>query len=325
MTALPRLDRPPFVAAMPTETVYGLAARIDMPEGIEAIFKIKQRPFFDPLIVHVNSVDQARGLVSTWSPLAELLARHFWPGPLTLVLPKNPSINPMITSGLETVGLRMPRHALALALIAQEGVPLAAPSANLFGRTSPTSASHVIAEFLDKVPVIDGGECEVGLESTVLHVLETRLAILRPGAVTQSQIEVVLRKSGMSFEFLENIEKKQSPGHMKHHYMPSAPLVLIENEEVEVSQIIQEIQKRIQELPEQVEGVKIVKPKSYKKISELELPDDPTLASRVLYSRLRLLSSEKPDLIIYRKSRFWSEESWQALADRLTKAASLTV
>jgi L-threonylcarbamoyladenylate synthase len=325
MKSLPRLNQAPYVAAMPTETVYGLAARIDCPEGIEAIFKIKRRPFFDPLIVHVSSVKQAKTLVSSWSPMAEILASHFWPGPLTLVLPKGQIINPMITSGLETVGIRMPNHPLALALIQQEGVPLAAPSANLFGRTSPTSADHVRSEFPDLATVIDGGECEVGLESTVLHIDQLKLSILRPGAVTQSQIEEVLKKHGAHFEFVPSIAKNQAPGQLKHHYMPSVPLILVEDSKLKGSELIQRIRDRIEELPDMVEGVKIIKPTKYENIVELHLPENPVLASRILYAQLRDLTASNPDLILFRPPSIFLSESWQALSDRLTKAASLTI
>ncbi|HRO65991.1 MAG TPA: L-threonylcarbamoyladenylate synthase, partial [Pseudobdellovibrionaceae bacterium] len=128
------------VVGMPTETVYGLAARIDRPEGIRRIFSTKERPFFDPLIVHVSSFNQAKTLTTRWSKAAAVLAETFWPGPLTLVLPKADQVNPLITSGLESVGLRMPKHPLALQLITRADCPLAAPSANKFGRTSLTAA-----------------------------------------------------------------------------------------------------------------------------------------------------------------------------------------
>ena len=135
------------VVGMPTETVYGLAAPISNEAGIRRIFEVKDRPFFDPLIVHIASFAQLDLVVQDFPPLAQLLTQAFWPGPLTIVLPRSEAVNPLICSGLPTVGVRMPRHLLALRLIRSVGEPLAAPSANKFGRTSPTSAAHVRAEF----------------------------------------------------------------------------------------------------------------------------------------------------------------------------------
>jgi L-threonylcarbamoyladenylate synthase len=310
------LKNPPFVIGMPTETVYGLAARIDCPEGIEAIFKLKERPFFDPLIVHVSSIEQAKSLTKEWSPLADLLARKFWPGPLTLVLPKAEAINPMITSGLNTVGIRMPRHPMAIDLIKKEG-PLAAPSANKFGRTSPTTAAHVRSEFGNQITVLDGGNCEIGLESTVLLVQEKTISILRKGSISESQIQSVLPEE---VQFVVMEEKKMAPGQMKHHYMPKAPLVIIHQEEPD----IELIQKKLSELPESVDGVKIVKPTGkLKKIVEMKLPADAVLAARQLYAKMREISELHPDLIIFKKLEIHDHLDWSAIMDRLTKAASL--
>lgn len=314
---------------MPTETVYGLAARIDSREGIEAIFKIKRRPFFDPLIVHVSSVEQAQSLVQSWPEVADVLAEAFWPGPITFVLPKSPLVSSMITSGLETVGVRMPRHPMALELIKNEGVPLAAPSANLFGRTSPTSAAHVALEFGVTVPIIDGGECQVGLESTVLRIVQkgasAELAILRPGGISKSEIQTALVVKKVPFHFVETVEKSQAPGQMKHHYMPSVPLILIKGEAQGDTAILAIAQAKMAEMPEIVEGVSIVKPKAFQKLAELKLSSDPTIASRQLYSALRDSASERPDILVFRIEKFHHGEAWQPLFDRLTKAASLIV
>ncbi len=323
------LKASPFVVAMPTETVYGLAARIDSRQGIEAIFKIKQRPFFDPLIVHVCSLEQAKTLVQEWSQAAEILAEAFWPGPITFVLPKNSSVDPLITSGLESVGIRMPRHPLALELIMREGVPLAAPSANLFGRTSPTSAAHVASEFGNQVPIIDGGECQVGLESTVLRIFQkdgsAELAILRPGAISKSEIEAVLSAKKITFHFVDSIEKSQAPGQMKHHYMPEVPLILVKGAGLSDNDILQRAQSQMAEIPEIVEGVKIIKPNKFEKIGILKLSQDPALASRQFYSELRRSASEKPDILVFRIEKIHQGELWLPLFDRLTKAASLIV
>jgi len=323
------LKQPPFVVAMPTETVYGLAARIDWPQGIEAIFKIKRRPFFDPLIVHVSSVKQAQQLTTDWLPAVDILAKALWPGPITFVLPKSDLVDPMITSGLDSVGVRMPRHPMALALIDREGVPLAAPSANLFGRTSPTSAAHVYSEFGTQVPVIDGGECQIGLESTVLKVMSkqdvTELSILRPGAISKSEIEAVLKKESMAYRFVDTIERSLAPGQMKHHYMPSAPLILVRTPGLARAQVIEIVKKQLDSLPESIDGVQLIRPKGFEKIFDLEMSSDPTLAARTFYGNLRKVAEQNPDLILFQVQSFHRGEQWQALFDRLTKASSIIV
>jgi L-threonylcarbamoyladenylate synthase len=153
------------VVAIPTETVYGLAASIDSEKGLRRIFSLKERPFFDPLIVHVASLKEASSLVRDWPPIADFIGRYFWPGPLTLVLPKAERVNSLITSGLDTVAVRYPSHPLTLDLIRLVGTPLAAPSANKFGKTSPSRALHVKSEFPGTdLLILDGGECEIGVE-----------------------------------------------------------------------------------------------------------------------------------------------------------------
>jgi L-threonylcarbamoyladenylate synthase len=315
---------------MPTETVYGLAARIDVPQGIEAIFRIKERPFFDPLIIHVSSVQQAKTLTQSWPVAADVLAEAFWPGPLTLVLPKAKFVNPLITSGLETVGIRMPRHPSALKLINDEGVPLAAPSANKFGRTSPTTADHVRAEFGNLVPVIDGGPCEVGIESTVLRVHEgsgnPELTILRPGNIQTKDIEKAFQDRGMTVQWLEPSSAKESPGHLKHHYMPSVPVVYVKSRGLSKSDLEEKITQKLHELPDEVEGVKMVRPSgALRNMLVLKLSEDPSIAARELYSKLRELAGKSPDLILFYDEDRYREEVWTALLDRLTKAASVTV
>jgi L-threonylcarbamoyladenylate synthase len=320
------------VVGMPTETVYGLAARIDLPQGIEAIFKVKARPFFDPLIVHIHELGQIKDLVSVFSPVAQALAAEFWPGPLTMVLPKNPRLNPMITAGLETVGVRMPKHPVALELLKVVQVPLAAPSANKFGKTSPTSSDHVREEFkAENVFVLEGGESDVGIESTVLSVKEVgheaQLSILRPGHILRSEIEAVLDRTGLAFHFVQSLDRKESPGHMKHHYMPSVPLILCEDRSLSEAELRQEIETKISELPDQIEDVKIVKPLSgVRTLAFLKLSADPVIAARSFYGELRRLSMEaRPDcLVLYRES-FHTGERWQSLYDRIEKAASLKI
>src|ERR1700690_3732720 len=181
------------LVAFPTETVYGLGANALDAAAVERIFKVKGRPRQSPLIVHVDSIEMARTLVLEWPAAADLLARRYWPGPLTLVLPKQPSIPDIVTAGLSTVGLRVPAHPLALALIRAAGVPIAAPSANPFTALSPTTAEHVRQSLGDAVDlVLDGGPATVGIESTVLSLAAAEPVLLRPGVIPLPEIELLI-------------------------------------------------------------------------------------------------------------------------------------
>src|SRR5882724_3999780 len=191
--AAARLLRAGRLVAFPTETVYGLGANALDPEAVARIYAVKGRPPTSPLIVHVSSVDMAQSLVTRWPDVAGQLARRFWPGPLTLVLDKQPTIPSIVTAGLATVGLRMPAHPMALALIKAAGVPLAAPSANRFTQLSPTTADHVRRGLGSEVDLIlDGGPCEVGIESAVLSLAGSQPVLLRPGGISRAEIEAII-------------------------------------------------------------------------------------------------------------------------------------
>lgn len=317
------------VIGLPTETVYGLAARIDIPSAIEKIFLTKERPFFDPLIVHVASIEQAKKVTAYWGPASQALAEVFWPGPLTLIVPRDPSINLMITSGLDSVGVRMPNHPLALELLQQVGVPLAAPSANKFGRTSPTSAGHVRVEFKNEnVFVVDGGDCQIGIESTVLLIRhrpdKVELSILRRGYVLKSDIERVLQEKGFTYEFIEQVDKRESPGHMKHHYMPPVPLIVCTGPQRDPHSVLKEVNEKISQLPDEIESIKIIKPQGgIKTHAVLKLSEDPLLATREFYGKLREVAAQGPDCILFYRENHQQGERWESLFDRLNKAASL--
>ncbi|MFN7262332.1 MAG: L-threonylcarbamoyladenylate synthase, partial [Pseudobdellovibrionaceae bacterium] len=215
------------VVAIPTETVYGLAAVISHRDAVEKIFATKKRPFFDPLIVHVNSLKQAQEVSSSWGEIAETLADAFWPGPLTLVLPKANCISEMITSGLPTVGIRWPGHPLCQKLLQLVGEPVAAPSANLFGKTSPSRTEHVEREFQGTIPVLEGGASEVGIESTIIKIDGPAIQVLRNGVITFTQVKSALEAKKIHFQVQNVIDQRQAPGMMKHHYMPQVPLILV--------------------------------------------------------------------------------------------------
>ena len=312
------------VIGLPTETVYGLAARIDRRDGIQRIFSTKKRPFFDPLIVHVSSIDQGRELLLSWSEVMQVLAQKFWPGPLTLVGTKKNHIDDLITSGLSTVGVRWPRNSVAQNLLEQVGVPLAAPSANLFGQLSPTTAQSVREVFQDQVFVLDGGDCDVGIESTIVHVDEQRISILRPGMITKIEIENCLQAAKIQFEWSVT-EKKMAPGQMKHHYMPSVPLILYSNPDMTDLEIAHKVMSEISQLPDEIEHVRIQKPQKIEKIAYLSLSEDVVLAARQLYASLRQSALQKPDVICFQLQSFHQKPEWSAVMDRLLKAASLKI
>jgi L-threonylcarbamoyladenylate synthase len=219
------------VVAIPTETVYGLAADALDETAVARIFEIKRRPTFDPLIVHVASIADARGLVAAWPAVAERLAAAFWPGPLTLVVEKKPALVPdLVTAGLQSLAIRIPDHPLTLAVLRRLGRPLAAPSANPFGFVSPTTARHVVDSLGDRVDyVLDGGACRTGVESTVVSLLDPeRPTLLRPGGAESEAIERViapLRLARGDVEVATGIAAK-SPGMLASHYAPRTKLGL---------------------------------------------------------------------------------------------------
>jgi L-threonylcarbamoyladenylate synthase len=213
------------LVAFPTETVYGLGANALDPAAVARIFEAKGRPHTSPLIVHVASAAQARELVIEWPREAELLAERFWPGPLTLIFRKSPAVPDIVTAGLDTVALRVPADEIALALIRESGVPIAAPSANRFTELSPTRAEHVRASLGDRVAIVlDGGPTQVGIESTVIALGKGRAELLRPGMISREQIEAVIGPVAIAPKDDETAQR--SPGRHARHYRPRTQLVL---------------------------------------------------------------------------------------------------
>jgi L-threonylcarbamoyladenylate synthase len=224
------------LVAMPTETVYGLAGHALNPKALARIFAVKQRPFFDPLIVHVASIAQAESLVTKIPDVAFRLMERFWPGPLTLVLPRRENIPDLATSGLSTVALRQPHHPVALALLKACGFPLAAPSANPFGALSPTCAEHVASAFTQGITmVLDGGPCTVGVESTILGFEGESARLLRPGGLS---VEVLSEVAGPILPWRDpqtdslndsasSTRAAMAPGQLPWHYAPLTPMRLL--------------------------------------------------------------------------------------------------
>lgn len=284
------------VVGMPTETVYGLAARIDQKQALEMVFRLKKRPSFDPLIVHVAAIDDAKKLVRDWPLTAQTLAEKFWPGPLTMVLPKQDTVSEIISAGLDTVGIRMPANKITRELIEKNGSPLAAPSANLFSKVSPTRREHVLQDFPDLF-VLEGGECQHGIESTVVGVTAEKVTILRPGVITKDDL----------IRALPNIEidRKQSlaaPGNIDRHYQPNHPLFILD-ESVDLEAFLKD------------------KKFSADRCLTLDLPDEAVLAARVLYARLRETNNQDIDCIVVFKTEKRKGGLWNSLWDRINRAA----
>jgi L-threonylcarbamoyladenylate synthase len=299
------------VVAIPTETVYGLAGWIYSEAGLKNIFATKERPFFDPLIVHIDTLEKARSLSSNWTAAHDVLARNCWPGPLTLITKKNEKVNPLITAGLDSVGLRCPNHKDTLDLLARMDGGLAAPSANKFGKTSPTSSAHVFDEFQDTVAILEGGSCQVGIESTVAGITtqedEFLVEIYRPGFYTADMLEDILQKNNLRGR-VRYAQSPVAPGQLEHHYMPKIPLIIVPpgfNWETEKGKIEGPLNKEF------------LRPKNWR------LPTDATLASRELYQNLRQFDQEGFDLILVSKMPHHEQQEWLGIWNRLSKAKTL--
>ncbi len=225
------------LVAFATETVYGLGANALDPAAVAAVFELKGRPLYDPLIVHVASLAMARSLTMDWSELAEKLARRFWPGPLTLVLPRHPVVPDLVTAGLPNVALRWPAHPVAQALIQAANCPIAAPSANRFASISPTSAADVAAELSDpELWILDGGPCTHGLESTVVSLVGAQPVVLRLGSLAVEDLEQELGPLAVAARSVKESDLRHglaSPGNLSRHYAPRTQLTCLTLQEFE--------------------------------------------------------------------------------------------
>jgi L-threonylcarbamoyladenylate synthase len=297
------LIRADGVVAFPTETVYGLGANALSPAAVRKIYEIKQRPATSPLIVHVNSVHMAQELVSSWPLTAETLAARFWPGPLTLVLPRKTIVPHEITAGLDTVGVRMPAHPVALALIEAAGLPIAAPSANRFTQLSPTTAAHVAAGLGAAVDLIlDGGPTDVGIESTVLSLAGDQPILLRPGMISQAAIESVIGPIAVAGETTPHTPHA-SPGQHDKHYSPRTPLYLLSAGEP---------------LPASGAGTWIYHSTPRPATRQVQLPASPGPYAAMLYETLHAADATALDWIAVEAPPDGVE--WAGVTDRLNRA-----
>lgn len=308
------------IVAFPTETVYGLGADALNEEAILKIFKAKNRPLFDPLIVHINSLEDVVNLVEDINPVAKKLADNFWPGPLTMVMKKKKKVSDLITSGLDTVAIRVPRHPIAQALIRESQRPIVAPSANLFAHISPTSAEHVYRDLNGRIDIIiDGGKTEVGVESTVVDVTGLPIEILRVGGLTVENIQKVITDVKIANMFDNKIK---SPGMLKKHYAPKAKLILVDGEN---EQMIQNILNIASKYKNEGKKVGIIasnensdKYKGYL-VKILGNATDLETCAHNLYSQLRSLDELKIDIII--SENFKNKGIGRAIMDRLNRAS----
>ncbi len=212
------------LVAIPTETVYGLGANALDEKAILKVFEVKQRPFFDPLIIHVSGIDQALNYAEFNDERLKKLAQKFWPGPLTLLLPKKNNVPDLVTSGLSQVAVRVPNHELTLQLLKQLNFPVAAPSANPFGYVSPTEAEHVNKQLGDKIDyILDGEKCTVGIESTIVGIEEGEVCVYRLGGLAIEEIEKEIGKVSLR---INNSSDPKAPGQLKNHYAPNIPLYI---------------------------------------------------------------------------------------------------
>jgi len=320
------------LVALPTETVYGLGANALDAAAVARIFEAKKRPAWDPVIAHISGLDMLEGLVAEVPDSARKLMEAFWPGPLTLLLPRTDAVPDCVTSGRALVGVRMPAHPVALALIRQAGIPVAAPSANTFGHISPTTAAHVLEDLDGRIDaVLDAGPTEHGVESTVLDPCQTPMVIYRPGAVTSEQIRQVagpveiFRSSALLLDATADESPAAalpSPGVGLRHYAPRARLILIDCESG-VSELADRIAAKLQALP--LERVGLLLPDELsasfpaQMIFSLGRWAAPEEMARELYAGLRALDAAGSTTILCPLPP--PDGIGAAIRDRLRKAA----
>ncbi|HTU43493.1 MAG TPA: L-threonylcarbamoyladenylate synthase [Bryobacteraceae bacterium] len=285
------LIRKGSLVAFPTETVYGLGANALDATAVRRIYEAKGRPWASPLIVHVADEAMARSVTAEWPNVAHSLAERFWPGPLTIIVKKASIVPDLVTAGLDSVGVRVPAHPVALELIRRAGVPIAAPSANRFGQISPTTAEHVRMSLGDRVDLIlDGGPTKVGIESTVVSLRRDPPAVLRPGMITQEELEAVTGRHWDREMDLPHIS--ESPGLHQRHYAPRTPFYLLEP------------------------GA--TKPAGTGRV--IEMPVDAQSYAEALYAKLHDADREGWDWIAVEKPPETPE--WAGILDRLRRASA---
>lgn len=302
------------LVAFPTETVYGLGARGLHPDEVAKIFAAKGRPPGHPVILHVDGEAMARTLASEWSRTASRLAEKFWPGPLTLVVPRAETVPAAVSGGLDTVGIRAPKHAVARALIREVGEPLAAPSANAHMHVSPTTAEHVVSSLGDRVDlVLDAGPCEVGIESTVVAVGDPP-RVLRPGSVSLDRLREVAHRIEYGEVTIEGDAPRAAPGMAAKHYAPKTKVVLAARGREAVAAAIRGAASvaAIVVTEEARVAAKGASPL-------IVLPDEPAAYARGLFAALHRVDAARVDLVVIEDVP--ADPAWWAVRDRLSRAS----
>jgi L-threonylcarbamoyladenylate synthase len=332
------------LVAFPTETVYGLGANALDPEAVARIYAAKGRPAWNPVIAHVANVDAARELTAAWSARAQQLADAFWPGPLTMVLPRSPIVPDIATAGLDAVAIRIPAHPVALALLAATGHPVAAPSANRFTQVSPTTAQHVVASLGDRIDlVLDGGPCRVGIESSVCDLTGDIPTLLRPGMITRAALAAVLGipvraaqqrrgdhptadEAGVPADGAHgraNVVAQRSPGMADRHYAPRAEVWLFDG--AQVGEIANALARRQADAAVGASGVVTALLLDDHALPltasdrRIRMPVDPAAYARELYAALHAADNAQSTLVLIERPP--SSDMWAAVLDRLTRAA----
>lgn len=300
------------LVAFPTETVYGLGADASNPQAVQKVFTAKGRPAYHPLIVHIASAAQLDDWARAIPPAAQQLAQAFWPGPLTLILRRAAGVSDTVTGGQDTVALRVPAHPVAQALLRAFGGGMVGPSANRFGHVSATTAAHVRAEFGDAVDcVLDGGACEVGIESTIVDVSGARPALLRPGRITAAEIEAVLGQPLAA----PDAQSPRAPGTLAKHYAPRTPVMLVEGD------LIDELARS---LTRQGQRVAVLAREARRPMLEalvwIAAPLSAEGYAHDLYAHLRQLDEAGCDVMLVEQPPL--APAWAAVRDRLQRAAT---
>jgi L-threonylcarbamoyladenylate synthase len=308
------------VVALPTETVYGLAANAMDAKAVSSIYEIKGRPAHNPIIVHAADVSMAKRCVTEWPMAAEKLARAFWPGPLTLILPRAREVPDVVVAGGKTVGVRWPSHPFIQAVIRECDFPLAAPSANLAGEVSPTNAEHVLKVLGGKIPlIVDGGQSQVGIESTVLDLCVSPPRILRPGMIHKESLMAVIGKIQSSKSKVQNTKMTlRSPGLLEKHYAPKAKLLVLRwPDEADLKAQVAGLKSRIGTC-HVIAHTHIPSLKHFVRVSVI--PHDAEAFARALYAELHRCDEAGAELIVVEAPPDMPE--WNAITDRLKRAAA---
>lgn len=311
------------LVAFPTETVYGLGANAFDESAVKKIFEAKGRPLDNPIIVHIYSIEQLYGLAKKVPKKALMLAKRFWPGPLTMILQKKACIPNAVTAGLNTVAVRMPSHKVARLLCREAKLPIAAPSANLSGRPSPTNAKHVIEDFKGKIAcIIDAGNTNIGLESTVVDLTPKRATLLRPGGITAEQLSKVLPELRVHAvaRAKEKVSVAKSPGTKYRHYAPKAELILVEGAKEKAIEKATKLAKHFAEKKKVALLILASKKKpQLKGVIVKQLYQKNSIAKR-LFALLRELDARNVDIIIV--NAIDEKELGLAIMNRLRRASS---